>query len=394
MLFPSDGAARTWHGPADAPTIQAGIESASTGDDVLVAPGTYFEHNIIMKAGVWVHSEDGPSATTVDANANGVGFDCAGLWRNTVLEGFTILNGLAEGPVGDDNSGGGIRSVASNLVVHDCVIAECVANYYGGGIYAWDSDIQIVGCRITDCSAYLGGGGIGIINSDETTARVANTEVLDNTGAYTGGIGARGAEVTIDRCVISGNEGTWGGVGGLACESPVLAIRDCVIIDNLADGAAGGTSGLNVNEGSSGLISGCTIANNTGVFAGDPAVSIGGYYEATDIDINRTIIAFNDGIALECEYDSYVAIHCCDSFGNTDGDDLCGTDVSGNFSLDPLFCDPNSDDYALDACSPCLPGNHPEGIPCGLIGALGQGCGATPVAESSWGKIKDLYRRR
>ena len=33
------------------------------------------------------------------------------------------------------------------------------------------------------------------------------------------------------------------------------------------------------------------------------------------------------------------------------------------------------------ANSPCLPGNHPDGYDCGLIGALGEGCAASSVPE-------------
>ncbi len=48
------------------------------------------------------------------------------------------------------------------------------------------------------------------------------------------------------------------------------------------------------------------------------------------------------------------------------------TDLGGNFEADPLFCD--QVDYLLREDSPCLPGNHPEGMDCGTIGARGAGC--------------------
>lgn len=52
------------------------------------------------------------------------------------------------------------------------------------------------------------------------------------------------------------------------------------------------------------------------------------------------------------------------------------TGVDGNISADPLFCGPDEGDLTLAANSPCLPGNHPDGVDCGLIGALGKGCEA------------------
>ena len=40
-LSPWNAIARTWHVPGDAPTIQAGVNLAQPGDDVLVGPGLY-----------------------------------------------------------------------------------------------------------------------------------------------------------------------------------------------------------------------------------------------------------------------------------------------------------------------------------------------------------------
>ena len=68
--------------------------------------------------------------------------------------------------------------------------------------------------------------------------------------------------------------------------------------------------------------------------------------------------------------------------------------LRGNFSADPLFCDAAAGDFTLSSQSPCLPGNHPDGADCGLIGAFGQGCGTVSVQPSSWGAIKEMYRVR
>jgi hypothetical protein len=57
--------------------------------------------------------------------------------------------------------------------------------------------------------------------------------------------------------------------------------------------------------------------------------------------------------------------------------------------IDPLFCDPTNGDLTVHAGSPCLPANSGG---CGLIGALGQGCGTVAVEGTSWGRIKATYR--
>jgi hypothetical protein len=50
---------------------------------------------------------------------------------------------------------------------------------------------------------------------------------------------------------------------------------------------------------------------------------------------------------------------------------ISGFDAAGNFSYDPLFCDPESGDYRVVEHSACAPQNNPSGS---LIGAFGVGC--------------------
>jgi hypothetical protein len=92
-----------------------------------------------------------------------------------------------------------------------------------------------------------------------------------------------------------------------------------------------------------------------------------------------------------------VTLSCCDLFGNAGGDWVVGIadqeGIRGNFAADPLFCDPENGDLTLRSDSPCLPGNHPGGAACGLIGALGEGCAPpTAVERASWGGVKTRFR--
>ena len=97
--------ARTWYvkadGTGDAPTIQAALDSASSGDVVLVAASTYFE-NLVMKSGVRLQSESGAHVTILDGSSAGSVIDCVGVSTDTVIKGFTIAHGSA-------TFGGGIR---------------------------------------------------------------------------------------------------------------------------------------------------------------------------------------------------------------------------------------------------------------------------------------------
>ena len=87
--------ARTWHVPAFAPTVQAGIDSAQAGDDVLLAAGTYTrtsenatgESMLEMKPGIRLHSESGAAATLLDVEYVGRVMRCADVGDQVVIEG-------------------------------------------------------------------------------------------------------------------------------------------------------------------------------------------------------------------------------------------------------------------------------------------------------------------
>lgn len=54
--------------PADQPTIQAAIDAAVDGCEVVVAPGTYNEAIDFIGKAINLHSSDGPDVTTIDAS--------------------------------------------------------------------------------------------------------------------------------------------------------------------------------------------------------------------------------------------------------------------------------------------------------------------------------------
>jgi hypothetical protein len=160
----------------------------------------------------------------------------------------------------------------------------------------------------------------------------------------------------------------------------------------------------------------CTFHANEGVNGSSL------YCASSPTAFRRSIVSFGlDGEAVSVSGTTPPSFECCDIYANAGGDwtgEIANQHgVNGNFSEDPLFCAAEGDagpmlssatsPYSLHLDSPCLPGNHPSGYDCGLIGAHGLGCGASrseiagqpkppidmpQVEKSTWGRIKVAYR--
>lgn len=143
---------RVWYVPADAPTIQAGIDSADVGDKVVVACGTYLEHDLVMKSSITLRSEDGRAdCVTIDAQQLGRVMSGAELDAATVVAGFTFTGGQAA-------HGGGFRGADCELTIADCVVTANVADLAGGGLFLEGGAPTLVNVTVAANQAAVGGG--------------------------------------------------------------------------------------------------------------------------------------------------------------------------------------------------------------------------------------------
>jgi len=305
--------ATTWHVPSKCLTIQAGIDSASYGDTVLVACGTYYERNIEPKSGVCLRSESGlAGCATIDAHTpegNGRVLYCTWVDSTTIIEGFTLINGSAY-------EGGGVYCRRSSLRFQNCVFSDNSASTNsgrgGGGMFCEEAcSPRITSCVFTGNSALQGGGACFIGGGPVLTDCVFS----GNSAANAGGMMAEGTCLPIlVRCVFIGNSA--GTAGGFRCRNGCVAtLLECTFSQNSASSVSYG-GGAMICSSASCALSGCTLVSNQAhlgagmIVAAGSAVLVsctlaansadetaGGLYcsEVANVTLESTIVASNTG---------------------------------------------------------------------------------------------------
>jgi len=229
----SDIHAVTWNVPSlPCSTIQAGIDSASAGDTVVVACGTYYEHDIEMKSGVTLRSEMGePDCVTIDAQQLGRVLSCVGMATTTTIEGFTITGGST-----GDRGGGIYCNDHSSPTIRNCHITRNRLtdwNTRGAGMYCGEySSPTVTGCVFSwNMRPSLGsdqGGGMYIITYSYPT--VTNCTFYGNrarNGSQVYCLNAFG-NVQLDNCLMAfGLEDA-----AVVCYNSTLILTCCDVYGN------------------------------------------------------------------------------------------------------------------------------------------------------------------
>jgi hypothetical protein len=252
------------HVPGDEPTIQAGVDAAVDGDEVVVADGLFTgPGNRAVSTGtklITVRSAGGPGACVIDCETEDRAFVLAGGAR---VEGFTIRNGraffggamLVAGDatiVGCDfdgnaaDAGGALFVQNSSPAIIGCTFrGNCAQVSDGGAMYNLYGNPALVNCLMNgNCAAAFGGG----IFSDLAALSLVNCTLSDNTAFRGGGItNYAGVEMTLSSCIIWGNHAAKGvglEVQILSTSSPEVVNYSCV---QDLDGAYGGDGNIDAD---------------------------------------------------------------------------------------------------------------------------------------------------
>ncbi|MEE9269069.1 MAG: right-handed parallel beta-helix repeat-containing protein [Candidatus Krumholzibacteria bacterium] len=386
--------AATWYvepdGSGDAATIQAGIDAASPGDTVLLATGVFKgpgNTNVdFLGKGVTVTSASGPEFTIVDCDSAARGFLFqSGEDATSVLSRITILNGVHNffggaifcrnasptitGNILIENrsaifQGGAIYCDSSSAIIHNNAFEGNFAASAGGGVWcSGNSTVTIEGNTFTGNTS-TSGGGIGV---DDSAPVIRGNRFVGNGATFGAAIHlSTGSTAVIDSNAFESNSSGSHG-GAIRCQNSSPIIKRNTFTGNVAavDGGA-----ISCEDNSLPMIRNNTFDANNVAGAGAAIYCA----DFSDAKIWNNIIVNSSGVPVASANSSFPEIACCDFFGNSGGDNLPfdSRDGGGNFKADPMFCVPP--DSGLLSISPCAPGNHPDGLDCGRIGAEGVGC--------------------
>ncbi len=302
------------NGSADFTTIQAAIFAASDYDEIEVAPGTYDEAINFNDKAVRLYSKYGPEVTTIDGTGNYHVVLCvSGEDANTILEGFTITGGNANGLIfPDEQCGGGmVNAYDSNPTIRNCIFNGNSAVSGGGMVNGYNSNPTITNCTFSNNIADANGGGM--FNYDNSSPTVTNCIFYFNDADYGGGMSNVGSSPTVTNCSFSENMSFSG--GGMS------------------------------NVGSSPTVTNCSFSENMS-FSGD------GMSNESDSNPTVTNCIFWNGIFTMGQ----IVTDGMDPLNVSYSDVQDGSGFTGpnNIDADPLFLNAVSGDLRLGSSSPCV----------------------------------------
>lgn len=207
---PGAALAASLHVPGDAPTIAAALAAARSGDEIVIACGTYHEHGLDLVGGVTIRSESrSPECVIIDGDDAGTVLLLHVESPRAVIEGLTITGGRAD-------QGGAARIEYSDVLFRRCRLTGNQARFDGPAIYALRSSVQVEECLITRNHDYepSWGGATSAIVAADTDLVIRNSTIAANTFVprpptlhAPGGVETRRSTVLVDRSIIAMNDG-------------------------------------------------------------------------------------------------------------------------------------------------------------------------------------------
>jgi hypothetical protein len=434
-------------------TIQAAVDQAADGETIKVAQGIYIE-NVVLSwqfgvlllggfkggspadyaaniPGDFVNRDHLNQVTTIQSPARttaAIFLESLGLSNplTYAVDGFTVTGGshglqcngdsqvevfisqnliTANGTIGVAN-GGGISASGARYQIMNNRIASNQSGSAGGLFLSSPSPFLIQGNIIENnsCGTEYGGGvwlypGTGLFTWNLVRS---NRSCLLSTYGYAGGIWVSGNQLELSHNIYTDNQALDFGGGIVLAQASTAILRHELIFKNRTTSENSGGAGIAVSPSANLTMDHCTITGNTSA-----GVEGSGLYvrESATTTVTNSIIWGNSGNQLYVDPQSSFTMTYSDSQPYT------GT---GNISVDPLFADPDTDDYHLKSWggrwnpgisgwvwdkvnSPCIDAGNPasafdqEPIPNGSRTNMGV-YGNTPEASRSQAVLEGTFQ--
>ncbi|WP_428657515.1 right-handed parallel beta-helix repeat-containing protein [Runella sp.] len=254
-------------------TLQKALQSTCSGTSIWVAAGTYypdeggaFSNNdryayFTMKNGVaiyggfpalgnpvitdrdWVNhptilSGEIQQDNDISNNTYNIIYNFFNnLDATSLLDGFTVSGGYADGSEYRTKIGGGVHNRNTAPAFQNCTFSNNQSLFYGGGMYNEESSPTLINCSFSENQAFRGGGMYTTNNSSLTLTNCSfsgnKAEAGEGGGVYSRIV----SSFTLTNCSFSGNKARFGG-GIFTSVTPSLTLINCSFSANQAN--AGG----------------------------------------------------------------------------------------------------------------------------------------------------------
>jgi hypothetical protein len=307
LFWSGAAAAATLNVPAQYATIQAAINAAVNGDEVVVAPGTYLENINFNGKAITVRSSDGAAVTTIDGqNLGRTVYFVSGESRSSMLEGVRVTNG-------------GVLAQWTQPTVRNCLFEFNVSASYGGAMavdgtnssalvegYTFRQNQALVGAAIwfggPDCAPVVTGC---VFQNNSATARAGAVQVDQP-----------GTTVTMSNCSFSSNSAPNEVAGAVGVWGAQVSMTNCQFSENSAPNGAA----LELRNGGRVTATTCTFANNTATQGGAIHNCCGGQLTCDQVQFVANS-GGNGGAILSADNSSSLSITRCGFRENISRDD-------------------------------------------------------------------------
>lgn len=342
----------------------------------IISNCTFYGNSANEGGGLYIHgSSSTPSLTNCYIIENSASSKGGGIYFHYYAS--AIITNCTISRNSSNSYGGGIYSYYyTTSSITNCTISENWAENYGGGIeFDYYTSPNLTDCSITGNSTNYSGAGVCChFSSPSLTNCIISENSAKGSDGYGGGMSCYNAHPTLTDCSINNNSATRNGGGFYLYSYSTATITNCIISGNHASYYGGGfscyysppditnsiISGNHASIRGGGIYSGnsstsilnSTISQNTA--SGHGALY---FYGNSSSTILNGIVWDNTPYHIGVIYNATLSI---------DYSDIQHSGIypgTGNINADPLFVNPNGEDFHLQFGSPCIDSGTNNGAP-------------------------------